>query len=523
MKKRTPRAGITVAVMIAATLLSKLLGMIRQMILASVLADSMEGVAFAAASKIPLSIFDMLFSAAVLGAFIPVYSGARIADDGRARRFSASFFTAITVITALLAVTGVLLARPIIAIAAPNLNLQTAALAASLLRIMFPAMIFAGAAYTLIGILQVHEKFILPALVSSFSNIVIILYLLLFYPKIGGIYGLAFAYLVSWMVQFLTLVVPLIRIGRMPRLTLRLSEPDLKLSVRRSLPVMVGSWLIPAGTLIATFFSSYADSNGVAIVSFDYAFSVYSILAGILTYGVCNFIFPKLSEKMARGDGEGFSSSVRGASFSSLAMVFPVATAAFLLAEEGVRLLYLRGNFTEALAVSVSESLQLLAVAMPAYCLVELLSRVFYASGRMRLPMAATLAGLAVGSLFCALFQLSGSLSIRTIALGNAAGQIAAALILLFACLRTFPGILRHGDLSKLLLWGVSVAFSAAVMFFLRQLLRKMMQKSGEFENFLLIGIVFTGGIVVYLICMILTKVLPLPIKPKGGGSLERQ
>ena len=306
MEKTAKKAGFTVAAMILATLLSKLLGMLRQVMIASTLADSMEGVAFAAASKIPFAIFDMLFSAAVLGSFIPIYKGSLAKEPERARKFSASFLTCIAAVTAGIAVLGMIFSRQILFLAAPKLDEETAALAAGLLRIMFPAMIFAGTAYTLVGILQSHESFILPSLVSAFSNLVIIGYLFLFRGLSGAAaaYGLAAAYLVSWMVQFLTLAVPLMRRRRFPRPSTDFGNPDLRLSVKRSLPVMLGSWLIPVGTLTATFFSSYIDmqTSGAAIVVFDYAFSVYSIIAGILTYGVYNFIFPKLSEKSAAGD-----------------------------------------------------------------------------------------------------------------------------------------------------------------------------------------------------------------------------
>ena len=174
MEAHAKKAGFTVTAMIAATLLSKVLGMLRQILIASVFADSPEGVAFAAASKIPFAVCDMLFSAAVLGAFSPIYRGALCREPERARKFSSSFFTCITALTAGIAVLGMIFAREILFLSAPNLDETTAALAANLLRIMFPAMIFAGTAYTLVGVLQSHESFILPSLVSAISNLVII-------------------------------------------------------------------------------------------------------------------------------------------------------------------------------------------------------------------------------------------------------------------------------------------------------------------------------------------------------------
>ena len=132
MEKTAKKAGFTVAAMILATLLSKLLGMLRQVMIASTLADSMEGVAFAAASKIPFAIFDMLFSAAVLGSFIPIYKGSLAKEPERARKFSASFLTCIAAVTAGIAVLGMIFSRQILFLAAPKLDEETAALAAGL-------------------------------------------------------------------------------------------------------------------------------------------------------------------------------------------------------------------------------------------------------------------------------------------------------------------------------------------------------------------------------------------------------
>ena len=516
MEAHAKKAGFTVTAMIAATLLSKVLGMLRQILIASVFADSPEGVAFAAASKIPFAVFDMLFSAAVLGSFIPIYRGALCREPERARKFSSSFFTCITALTAGIAVLGMIFAREILFLSAPNLDETTAALAANLLRIMFPAMIFAGTAYTLVGVLQSHESFILPSLVSAISNLVIIGALLGYRNADlrSAAYGLAVAYLLSWGVQFLTMAVPLLHRHHFPRPAADLRNPDLLLSARRSLPVMLGSWLIPVSTLTATFFSSYI--SGSAIVVFDYAFSIYSIIAGVLTYGVCNYIFPKLSEKAAVADAAGFAASVRGTLFSALALILPVAAGTFILSEEGVRLLYLHGDFTEALAVEVAGSLKILTISMPAYCVIELLCRVFYSCGKVKYPVYAAVCGILTGIFSSLVYLAFDRLTPRNVALSIALGQIIAVAVLVFFCIRTVPGIFRRSGIKKAIFTGASFAVSAVVMMTVRRLVAGKLINFGSFGNFLIIAIVFLTGVVVYLICMIATKTIPISFRPKG-------
>lgn len=528
MKKRDffPKPGMTVILMIFATLLSKVLGLFRQMMVAGIFAAEMEGIAFSAASKIPLAIFDMLFSTAVIGSFLPIYKSHIQTEAMRAKRFSSSFFTVIFVVTAILALLGILFAPNLIAIAAPDLDEKTAALAAKLLAIMFPSMIFAGAAYTLIGILQSHERFLLPAFVSAVSNLVIILYLA-FRPisvEESTVVGLAFAYLVSWVVQFLTLAIPLLFRKQFPTPTVSIRNADTALAFRRALPVMFGSWLIPMTTLSVSAFSSFIESNriaentasGAAIVVYETAFSVFSIAAGLLTYGICNYIFPKLSEKFSSGNETEFSKLIGKALFASLALILPIASALFLLAKEVISFLYLRGNFTEALVSATADSLEMLCFAMPFYGLIELFSRVCYSCGKVHFPLIASLGGIGVSFLFLSLSLMTGMLSVRTAALGSVLGQVTAASLLIFFCLRNFPKIRKEFPFGKFFYLLIGFLVCTASMWGCRVILKHFLHFSHTFQNFITIAIVFAVGFVVYLIWLFLTKIISFPHIPES-------
>ncbi len=512
MDKNTKKASRTVILMILFTLFAKALGMVRQILIANIFGADMAGIAFSAASKIPFAIFDMLFSTAIVGSFLPIYRGNLLKSEDAAKKFSSSFLSAVTLILTGVAALGVIFAGPLLHICTPNLDAETSALATNLLRIMFPSVIFAGSAYTLIGILQSHESFLLPASVSAISNLTVILYLAFFAQNATAraVYGLAVAYLLSWFVQFLTLAIPLAKKHRLPHPTAKIKNPDLRLSLMRSLPVMLGSWLIPIGTLAANFFSSYIDGSaiaentetGAAIVVFENAFSVYSIAAGLLTYGICNFIFPKLSAAFAGGDKEGFARSVRKTLLFSLAMMLPIAAALFFLSENGISLLYERGNYTPALVQATGMSLRALALALPAYGLIELFSRVCYSSGKVRYPMIAAIVGICTSLTFSSIFLLTETLSVFTVALSCALGEILAALTLLVLTLRAFPEIAEGFPLKKSVTLLASFLFSTATMAFFKKIVQNIPIKSLVLQNLVIITIVFLIGLVVYLLCI---------------------
>ncbi|MBQ9747346.1 MAG: hypothetical protein IJV98_01040 [Clostridia bacterium] len=525
MKQATHhRAGVTVISMVALTLCAKALGMVRQMITASVFAASAEGIAFAAASRIPLAIFDMLFSTAIIGSFLPIYRGHLLSDGKRAKDFSSSFLTLILAVTAAAALMGVALARPILALAAPSLSAETMALAVTLLRIMFPSVIFAGAAYTLIGIMQSHERFLLPASVSAISNAVMIAYLILtpsFDNAKTAVIGLSVTYTLSWAAQFLTLAVPLIRTHDMPRLQCPRGERELVLAERRALPVMLGAWLIPAVTLTANALATRVDARSTidaslaedaAVVVLENAFSVFSIAGGLMTYGICNYLFPKLAARHASNDGDGFRRALGAGLLASLTVALPIALALFILADDAIRLLYLRGSFTAELADATALALRVLCLAMPAYGVIELLSRAAYSSERVMRPMVASLVGIATALIFALVLHLADAFTVTSVTLTISLALIVAAFLHLYLSRKLIGGPAFRA-------WLVPVsgtALSAAVMALLRAVLKKNVQIEGAFQNFMTIAIVFTLGFVVYLIWIFIFRKILFFEKPYG-------
>ena len=191
----------TISAVMAITLLGKLLGLYRDRLLAVHYGTGMEANAFYTASRIPRVFFDAVFASAIAACFIPAFTEC-LAKRGqkKAFQFAGSFITAITLVSALLTVLGMLCAGPLVTLFADGYDAPTAALAAELTRIMFPTVLFTGAAFSFVGILQSLGEFNVPAFISTVSNLVIILY---FWTLNGrfGIWGLAGAFLLGWFLQ----------------------------------------------------------------------------------------------------------------------------------------------------------------------------------------------------------------------------------------------------------------------------------------------------------------------------------
>lgn len=507
--KSSEKSVKTIALMMGATVIAKLLGMLRSVLQARAYGTTPEANAFTAASKLPLTFFDLLLAAAVLGCFIPAYNSftGKEASKKEADDFAAVFLTFIISACGILAVAGMLLARPMLMLIAPNLDEPTLELAVTLTRIMFPLVIFTGSTYTLIGVLQSKGSFIAPAMISAISNAGVVVYLLCFDDLLGewGIYGLAFAYMLSWLVQLLTLIVPLKRIGFSFRFGKNLKDPALVKALKAALPIMVGSWLAPAGTLLGQFFAARVGVVG-ATTDFDYANNVYIIIAGTLTYSICNYIFPKISKMSASGDSEGFAATVRSGLSSALFIVIPIMSAAFVLAGEGVSILYLRGKFTAEDAANTTAALLPILAAMPFFGITELFSRMFYSRSEAKLPMLAALLGIASNAVCGTLLVGNGLLGISAVGISNAVGQIVSALVLLIAAAKRIPGLIDRRlciDILKLVLGGAIVFVICAAL--------KLAVASQPFEatfivNFAKAVIIFLPAAAVYLIYAKLVK-----------------
>ncbi len=456
--------------MMGATVIAKLLGMLRSVLIASAYGTAWEANALTAATRLPLTAFDLLLSAAILGCFVPVYNGFKENEADRvtsdeADRFACVFVNFVMLACGVLAVLGIVFAEPLVRLITNGLDEAAVTLAVTLTRITFPLVIFSGAAYTLVGVLQSKGSFVAPAFISSVSNLGVVLYLLFVDASLGdkSAYGLAVAYLVSWVLQLLVLVVPLTKQGFKYRLLLDFKNPALRKALKMAPPVVIGSWLIPAGTLLGQYFAARISERGTldgATTVFDCAVSVYVILAGVLTYSVCNYTFPKLSRLCASGDADELYATLRRGLTSLLLIVVPFTAASLVLSGEGIAIVYMRGAFTADDAYNTARALRFMLPAMPFFSVIELFSRVFYAKDQPRVPTYAAAVGILANVTVGGVLTSLGVLDIGALGLANAVGQAVAALTLvIFAAVR-FKGLFDRSTVLKIIkiaLGGVTV------------------------------------------------------------------
>ena len=443
------------------TLIGKVLGLVRDMLLGHHFGTGMESSAFLVASRIPRTFFDAIFASAISASFIPVFNE-RLERKGQADAFrlSGCFFTWVGLATALFSALGILFAEPIVAALADGFDGETAALCAQLLRILFPTVFFTGIAFSMVGVLQSMGQFTIPAAMSAVSNAIIIFYYLFFCRKYG-IYGLAWAFGLGWAAQALIQIPSLRRFGFRYRPLLR--DPGLGQVFRLMVPVMVSTWIQPVNQLLSTRFATHLF-DGAGASAMDYANTLYTILTGVLVLSITNVLFPEMSRLSSAGQeqelGELLNTNLRGMLF----LLIPLTAGVMLMAQPMVRLLYEWGSWDGFSTAITARALCFMSLGMVGYGLQNVLSRSFYAGLDGRTPVLSGIVSIAVNLVLC--LVLTKPMDVAGLSLATALSATAGALVLLLPTLRRFPA-LRSRDfwlpIGKMLLCTLVMAAAVAL------------------------------------------------------------
>ena len=491
--ERTVRAATTMMII---TLVGKILGLVREMLLASNYGSGMEAIAFQTASRIPRVFFDAIFASAISASFIPIFNeslekkGKKSAFD-----FSNKFITIIFLVTAVLTIVGMLFGSQFTDLFAKELDPATKSLATKLLYVMFPTVVFTGIAYSFVGILQSFEEFTIPAALSIVSNGIIIIYYLFFNDSMG-IYGLAAAFLIGWAMQAFMQVPSLHKKGYRYRPSFKFREDDsIKKVLILMLPVMVGTWVQPINITINTRFASDLY-NGAGISAIDYANNLYTIIVGVVVLSVANVIFPRLSRMTANDEnGSVFDTVIMTVRILSY-LIIPMTAGVMALSEPVISIVYQRGAYT-AFDVSItSRALFFFSLGMFGYGMQTIISRAFYAEQNGRIPFIAGIVSIIVNVVLCGL--LVDRMEVAGLALASAISSTVYGLALYVPLRKRF----RDRDTNHFAGSIIKMIFCAAVMTAVIVPMRNALWDAGSglMIKIAVIAVLVIVGMAVYII-----------------------
>ena len=480
----------TVSVMMVLVLVAKLSGFVREIVTMRLMGTTPESQAFTLALTIPQNFLDVAFAAAISASFIPVFNG-YLEKKTRQEAFdvASNFITFVIVLSLLASLIGFFAADAIATAFLAGSGPETAAMAARLLRILIFIVFTTTTAFALTGVSQSLGGFYVPSIMSLVPNVLILIYLMLFFEQVGVV-GLAAAFIVGNILQLAILIPPLRKRGFRFRLRLDFKDAALRQILRLSPMFLVSAWLFPINSLIHSWVIPNRY-NPEALVQLRAANTIYLVLTGFFVLSVTNVLFPKLSKEAAKasmGKESEFSEVLSGAISAVVFFLIPMAVGLWMLREPIARLAFYGGNFSEASAAQVAYALGFLSLGMLGFGLTTLLSRAFFAVLDGKIPMITSVVAIVIN--FAASMVLVEYLGIGGVALAQAISVTVAGLAM-FAVISRRQPVFTKKIAANLLKMAFAAAFMAVVLFGVMYLMAGL-------SYIIIIGIISLLGVGIY-------------------------
>jgi len=403
------RLAASTAVFGAATAVSRVAGVIREIVAASFFGSSPALGAFLIAFNVPNLVRSLVADSAISAAFVPVF--AQLREEGKepeAWRVASIVLWLTAVVLGGVSALFILLAPWIMPLFVPGQSIDPD-LVVTLSRWMFPIVAILGMTGVVTGILNSYEIFGLPAMAPIAWNAVIILALVLF-P--GSAQAYAIGVLVATIVQF-AIPLPLLR-GHDQHLVLSLAwhNPHVQRVLRLMLPVTIGLGLINFNLTIDLSVATLVP-GGHAPGYLNYAFRLFMLPQGLFSVAVSVVLFPRISRLAARGDVDGFTHTFAAGARTIVFLLLPSAAISIALAEPITRLLFQHSKFTATDTSHVAMTLVAFSLGLIGNGLSLLLTRAFFALQMPQVPTRVAVVNLVLNAVLdLALYKPFGAAGI---------------------------------------------------------------------------------------------------------------
>jgi len=439
-----------------AFILSRLLGVAREIILGYQFGTSGEYDAYVAAFRVPDLLFLVIMAGSFGSAFIPIFGGMLVRGDRRGAWRLASAVINLSVLTTIaFALVCMVLAEPLVRyVVAPGLSSENRQICVDTMRVLLLSPILLGLGIAAKGILEAHHRFGLAALAPLVYNAAIIGGALALGPSLG-VYGVATGVLIGALGHFVIQIPGLIHAGirYTPRFSLR--TEGLSQVGRLLLPRVIGQAAFQLNFIAVQYFASDAGEGRVSAL--NYAWQLMMLPHGVIALSISTVIFPTMAQLFSQGKTDELQATFGRALRPLLFLSVPAAVGLFTFRTAIVQTLFQRGEFDAASTRMVGEALVFLGLGLVFYAVVEILTRAFYAMHDTRTPVIAAVVIIVLNVALAAI--LVGPLDLGGLALALTVTTGIEALILLYVLQR------RIGALSpEFAAWFARLALAATPM-----------------------------------------------------------
>src|SRR3954453_21600930 len=502
------RIARSTAIFSAATGLSRIAGLVREIVASSFFGTSGAFSAFTIAFQVPNLVRSLFADAALSAAFVPVFT--ELLEQGKRKE---AFRLASTLLVLIIAILGAITLFFILAagvvmplFTGDEFTARLDELTVGLSRVLFPIVVLLGVNGLVVGILNAYEHFTIPAIAPLVWNVVILVVLVITKPLFHGqnqLYAYAIGVLLGTVVQLAMSMPVLRRVGFRFDRHFNPRDPRVGRIFKLMLPVTIGLGVINFDLLINSTLGSVVFEQAPRAI--DGAFRIYMLPQGMFSVAIATVLFPALSRYAARRDLDGLRALTANGMRQIFLLLIPAAAATLALATPITRLIYQHGQFGSSSTDLVSSALFWFSFSLPFSGVNLLLTRTFFSLQKPWITTGIAALNLSVNvAVSVALYKPFG---IAGIVVGTAASSAAMTFAQMHYLRRELHGRLE-GRRAAIVVAQMTAAAAllAAVSYTTWRVLDAALGRE-LFAQILSVGTALTLGAIVYALSVHLMRI----------------
>lgn len=386
------------------TLLSRVLGFVRDVVFARLFGASMATDAFFLAFKIP-NFFRRLFAEGAFSqAFVPVINEYKTNRPDEVKALVSNVYGTLAAILLLITTVAMAAAPLVTLVFAPGFadEPEKYALATDMLRITFPYLFFISLTAMAGGVLNTYGRFAVPAFTPVLLNVCLITAAIVFTHYFDPpIMAVAWGVFVAGLVQLLFQIPFLWKLGLLPRPRWGWWHAGVKKIIKLMLPILFGASIIQLSLLLDTLLASLLQTGSISWLY--YSDRLVEFPLGIFGVAIATVILPSLSQKHAAKSTQAFSATLDWALRFALLICIPATVGLVMLAGPFLSALFQYGAFDAFAVKMASYSLMAYALGLPAFILIKVFTPAFYSRQDTKTPVKIGLIAVGVNIVFKAI------------------------------------------------------------------------------------------------------------------------
>lgn len=487
----------TVIFMMFFTLVSKLLGFLRDVILAYVYGASRITDIFLISQTLPGVVFSFV-SAGFFTGYIPMYTKIKEKEGSkRALKYTNNLLNILFLFCILLTGIVLLITPLIVNLLVSGFDDESFYLTVKFSRITIFSIFFTSIITIFSGFLQVNNNYMIPALLGLPLNIVSILVINI--SKESDVILLAIGVILSGVAQVLMLFPFVLKLGYKYQLLIDFKDPYIKEMLFLSVPLIIGISITQINTLIdRTIASQLAEG---AVSTLNYANKVNLFIQGVFVTSINIALYPLISKMIIQKNMIQLKSCINNLIIKISITIIPLSIFFIIFSKTIVRLLFGYGAFSESDIVNTSNALVCYSIGMLSFGIKDIFIRVFYSLQNTRVPMYNSIFSMILNIILNLI--LGKQIGVSGLALATSISSIVSTIMLIFSLRRVVGKLDLKYTLNKMFqIFFVSILIGIISYIFFQ---------IGEYfggNNVIILVLVTVTGVITYAISIILFKII---------------